>query len=107
VGPPTSLTAQRRRGGAQGGGRPRPSDFCAVAGRERVSGPTRRAKWVKKCFGQLRPTRSRQDESIEVGEVGPKRPSLGCNGVHVTWWGPLIARSSHLDEVSGSRALTG
>jgi hypothetical protein len=48
------------------------------------------------CFGQLRPTRSRQDESIEVGEVGSKRPSLGCNGVHVTWWGPLIARSSEM-----------
>ena len=30
-------------GGAQGGERPRPSDFCAVAGRERASGPTRRA----------------------------------------------------------------
>ena len=32
------------------------------------------------CFGQLRPTRSRQDESIEVGEVGSKRPSLGGTG---------------------------
>jgi hypothetical protein len=27
------------QGGAQGGERPRPSDFCAVAGRERASGP--------------------------------------------------------------------
>jgi hypothetical protein len=42
------------------------------------------------CFGQLRPTRSRQDESIEVGEVGSKRPSLGCNGVHVVWCSGLI-----------------
>jgi hypothetical protein len=32
-------------------------------------------------FGGLRGTRSRQDESKEVHEVGSKRPSLGCNGV--------------------------
>jgi hypothetical protein len=45
--------------------------------------------------GQLgRAARSREDEPIEAGEVESKRPSLGCNGVHVTWWGPLIARSS-------------
>jgi hypothetical protein len=45
------------------------------------------------CFGQLRPTRSRQeDESIEVGEVGSKRPSLGGNGGHVVWWIGLIFR---------------
>ena len=31
---------------------------------------------------QLGAARSRQDESIEVGEVGSKRPSSGCNGVH-------------------------
>jgi hypothetical protein len=42
--------AQRRRGGRRGGERPRPSDFCAVAGRERASGPTRRAKWAQKRF---------------------------------------------------------
>jgi hypothetical protein len=42
------------------------------------------------CFGQLRPTRSRQDESIEVGEVGSKRPPLGCNGVHIVWCSGLI-----------------
>jgi hypothetical protein len=46
------------------------------------------------CFGSLRLTRSRQDESIEVGEVGSKRPSLGGTWGHVTWWGPLIVRSS-------------
>jgi hypothetical protein len=34
-------------------------------------------------FAQLGAARSRQDESIEVHEVGSKRPSLGCNGVHV------------------------
>jgi hypothetical protein len=33
-------------------------------------------------FSQLGATRSRQDESIEVGGVGLKRPSSGCNGVH-------------------------
>ena len=42
------------------------------------------------CFGSLRLTRSRQDESIEVGEVGSKRPSLGCNGVHVVRCSGLI-----------------
>jgi hypothetical protein len=34
-------------------------------------------------FGSLRLPRSRQDESIEAGEGGSKRPSSGCNGVHV------------------------
>jgi hypothetical protein len=29
------------------------------------------------CFGALRGTRSRQDKSIEVCEVGSKRPSWG------------------------------
>jgi hypothetical protein len=57
-------------------------------------------------FGQLGAARSRQDESIEVGEVGSKRPSLGCNGVHVTWWGPLIARSS-ASELHGAVIGTG
>jgi hypothetical protein len=38
------------QGGAQGEERPRPSEFCAVYGRERASGPTRRAKWAKKWF---------------------------------------------------------
>jgi len=60
--------AQRRRGGAQGGVRPlRPSEFCAVAGRERAFGPIRRAKWAK--IGALwaagGTARSRQDEPIE------------------------------------------
>jgi hypothetical protein len=79
-------------GGRRGGERPRSSDFCAVAGRERASGPTRRAKWVKKWFA-LRHSAARdlvKDESIEVGEVGSKRPSLGCNGVHVVWCSGLI-----------------
>jgi hypothetical protein len=99
--------APRRRGGrAQGGGRPRPSEFCAVVGRERASGPTRRAKWAKKWFAlrhsagmrgmyasTLSGTRSRQDESIEVGEVGSKRPSSGGNGGHVVSLYPLTWRS--------------
>jgi hypothetical protein len=45
--------AQRRRGVWVGQGRVRhlrPSDFCAVAGRERASRPTRRAKWAKILF---------------------------------------------------------
>jgi hypothetical protein len=42
------------------------------------------------CFEALRGTRSHQDESIEVGEVGSKRPSLGCNGVHVVRCSGLI-----------------
>ena len=41
-------------------------------------------------FAALSGTRSRQDESIEVGEVGSKRPSLGCNGVHVVRCSGLI-----------------
>jgi hypothetical protein len=44
------------------------------------------------CFGQLRPTRSRQDESIEAGEVGPKQPPLGGTGGHVVRWIGLIFR---------------
>jgi hypothetical protein len=43
-------------------------------------------------FGTRRDTRSRQDESIEVGEVGSKRPSSGGNGGHVVWWIGLIFR---------------
>jgi hypothetical protein len=45
-------------------------------------------------FAQLGAARSRQDESIEVGEVGSKRPSPGCNGVHFAWWGGLICALS-------------
>jgi hypothetical protein len=39
---------------------------------------------------QLGAARSRQDESIEVHEVGSKRPFSGCNGVHFAWCGGLI-----------------
>jgi hypothetical protein len=42
------------------------------------------------CFGLLRPARSRQDESKEVHEVGSKRSSSGCYGVHVLSLYPLI-----------------
>ena len=45
------------------------------------------------CFAALCGTRSRQDESKEVHEVGSKRPSSGCNGVHVLSLYPLIWRS--------------
>jgi hypothetical protein len=43
---------------------------------------------------QLGATRSRQDESKEVciGEVGSKRTSSGCNGVHHVCWGGQIFR---------------
>ena len=44
------------------------------------------------CFGQLGPTRSCQDESKEVHEVGSKRPSSGGNGGHHVWWSGLIFR---------------
>jgi hypothetical protein len=44
-------------------------------------------------FAQLGAARSRQDESIEVHEVGSKRPSSGCNGGHVLSLYPLIWRS--------------
>jgi hypothetical protein len=45
------------------------------------------------CFGAPRGTRSRQDESKEVHEVGSKRPSSGSNGGHVLSLYPLIAKS--------------
>ena len=41
-------------------------------------------------FEELRGTRSRQDASIEVHEVGSKRPSSGGNGGHVRWCIGLI-----------------
>jgi hypothetical protein len=44
------------------------------------------------CFAALSGTRSRQDESVEVGEVGSKRSSLGGTGGHVVWWIGLIFR---------------
>jgi hypothetical protein len=43
-------------------------------------------------FAQLGAARFRQDESMEVGEVGSKRPSSGGNGGHVVWWIGLIFR---------------
>ena len=45
------------------------------------------------CFAALCGTRSRQDESKEVHEVGSKRPSSGGNGGHVLSLYPLIWRS--------------
>jgi hypothetical protein len=64
-------------------------------------------------FGALRGTRSRQDESIEVGEVGSKRPSLGGNGGHFAWWGGLIcalsrvAKAVELEKLNSSVKLAG
>ena len=57
------------------------------------------------CFEALRGTRSHQDESIEVGEVGSKRPSLGCNGVHVVWCSGLIFWLLNLLSVRGQHRL--
>jgi hypothetical protein len=45
--------------------------------------------------------KSRQGESKEVHEVGSKRPSLGCNGVHVVWWIGLIFRLMYMAEGLG------
>jgi hypothetical protein len=45
------------------------------------------------CFGSLRLTISRQDETIEVHEVGSERPSSGGNGGHVLSLYPLTWRS--------------
>jgi hypothetical protein len=44
-------------------------------------------------FAQLGAARSRQAESIEVGDVGSKRPSSGGNGGHVVSLYPLTWRS--------------
>jgi hypothetical protein len=41
-------------------------------------------------FAGLSGTRSCQDASIEVHEVGWKRPSSADNGGHVRWWIGLI-----------------
>jgi hypothetical protein len=56
--------------------------------------------------GQLGAARSRQDESIEVSEVGSKRPSLGGTGGHVTWCSPLIVRSSFFITHLPPRSMT-
>jgi hypothetical protein len=42
---------------------------------------------VPLACGQLGAARSRQDEPKEVGEVGSKWTSSGCNGVHHVCWG--------------------
>jgi hypothetical protein len=56
---------------------------------------------------QLGATRSRQDESKEVGEVGSKRSSSGSKGEHHVWWGGLIFRllppaEGHGDQPAGN-----
>ena len=52
-------------------------------------------------FAQLGAARSRQDKSIEVGEVGSKRPSSGGNGGHVLSLYPLIWRSLAMMAMEG------
>jgi hypothetical protein len=44
------------------------------------------------CLGLRGTTRSRQDESQEVHEVGSKRPSSGCNGGACLLWVPRRTR---------------
>jgi hypothetical protein len=48
--PPPPFGRWRGGGGPGGPPPPPPSDLCAVYGRERASGPTRRAKCAKKWF---------------------------------------------------------
>ena len=50
-------------------------------------------------FEELRGTRSRQDASIEVHEVGSKRPPSGGNGGHVLSLYPLICRSLYISSL--------
>jgi hypothetical protein len=85
--------AQRRRGGRRGGNAPAPAIFAQLLGGEGLWAYQEGQMGQKMvCFEALRGTRSRQDESIEVGEVGSKRPSLGGNGGHVVRWIGLIFR---------------
>ena len=50
-------------------------------------------------FAQLGAARSRQDESIEVGEAGSKRPSSGRGTTapicHVFAWSSTTEKSAH------------
>jgi hypothetical protein len=96
VAQPPARAPRGAGGGAQGGGRPRPSGFCAVAGREReglwaYQEGQMGQKMVR--FAQLGAARceisfyTRQGESIEVGGVrGVKTAVFGghCGG-HVVW----------------------
>jgi hypothetical protein len=84
-----------RRGGRRGGDDPAPANFAQLLGGRGPLGlpGSQEGQMGQKMvrFGQLGAARSRQDESIEVGEVGSKRPcSLGCNGVHVVRCSGLI-----------------
>jgi hypothetical protein len=93
--PRATCRAAAPGGGRRGGPPPppaRPSDFCAVAGREREGlWAYQEGQMDQKlvCFAAARPsgTRSRQGASIEVHEAGRIRPS--CFGVQ---WGafPLV-----------------
>ena len=79
---PQALSWRRRR------------KFCEVGPEEADLGVIWGGAGQKMEFdGQLGPTRSRQDASIECYIGGSTRPSSGCNGVHVLWLKPLIWRS--------------
>jgi hypothetical protein len=66
-----------------------------VAGLKRATGGTRGAKWAK-TYPYVACSWGQQDlvktGSKEVGELGSKRTSSGCNGVHHVWWSGLIFR---------------
>ena len=81
--------------GAGGGPPPPPQRFLGICWVGEGLWAYQKGQIAQKmvCFGPLRATRSRQDESKEVHEVGSKRPSSGCNGVHVLSLYPLIWRS--------------
>jgi hypothetical protein len=68
---PASAPRSGAGGGAQGGERPRTSEFCAVAvgGRGPLGLPGGPNGPKNGCFAALSGTRSRQDESKEVHEV--------------------------------------
>jgi hypothetical protein len=93
----TGGTVARRGAGwapvAPGSGGAPPGNFGTVAGRagEDLWGCQEGQMGQEMVrFGPLGAVKSRQDESIEVREVGRIRPSLGGTGGHVVWWGELI-----------------
>jgi hypothetical protein len=80
-------------GGGRGGDIPAIAAFAPVLGGRGSLGLPGGPNGPKPILcAQLGAARSRQDESKEVHEAGSKRPSSGCNGVHVVWWIGLIFR---------------
>ena len=82
-------------GGGAGGGTPPPQRFLRSCWAGEGLWAYQEGQMGQKlvCFGGLRGTRSRQDESKEVHEAGRIRPSSGSNGGHVLSLYPLIWRS--------------